>query len=137
VRVRRHGTAIIVGAAFLNGLEIQGKSLAAVRVVISGAGAAGIACADMACALGLTRDQIVLVDSHGVVHAERPDLNPHKRRFASVTSVRTLSDVLRGADVFIGVSSPGIVDADMLHSMADRPLVFALANPEPEIGSSW
>jgi malate dehydrogenase (oxaloacetate-decarboxylating)(NADP+) len=129
----QHGTAIIVGAAFLNGLEIQGKSLANVRVVISGAGAAGIACADMACALGLARNQIVLVDSHGVVHAQRHDLNPYKRRFATVTSVRTLSDALRGADVFIGVSSPGIVDAGMLHSMADRPLVFALANPEPEV----
>jgi malate dehydrogenase (oxaloacetate-decarboxylating)(NADP+) len=130
----QHGTAIIVGAAFLNGLEIQGKSLADVRVVIAGAGAAGIACAEMACALGLTRDQIVLADSHGVVHAERHDLNPYKRRFARVTGLRTLSDALRGTDVFIGVSGPGIVDADMLHSMADRPLVFALANPEPEIG---
>jgi malate dehydrogenase (oxaloacetate-decarboxylating)(NADP+) len=129
----QHGTAIIVGAAFLNGLYIQGKSLADVRVVISGAGAAGIACADMACALGLTRDQIVLVDSRGVVHVERQDLNPYKRRFATSTSSRTLSDALRGADVFIGVSSPGIVKADMLQSMADRPLVFALSNPEPEI----
>jgi malate dehydrogenase (oxaloacetate-decarboxylating)(NADP+) len=129
----QHGTAIIVGAALLNGLEIQRKSLADVRVVISGAGAAGIACADMACALGLSRSQIVLVDSHGVVHARRKDLNSYKRRFATVASVETLSDALRGADVFVGVSSPGIVDADMLLSMADRPLVFALANPEPEI----
>jgi malate dehydrogenase (oxaloacetate-decarboxylating)(NADP+) len=107
--------------------------LADVRVIISGAGAAGIACADMACALGLMRDQILLVDSHGVVLAERQDLNPYKRRFAARTTLRTLADALRGADVFIGVSSPGIVNADMLRSMADRPLVFALSNPEPEI----
>jgi len=129
----QHGTAIIVGAALLNGLEILDKSLLDVRIVISGAGAAGIACADMACALGLTREQLVLVDSNGVVHAERQDLNPYKRRFAALTSLRTLSDALRGADVFIGVSSPGIVSADMLQSMADRPLVFALSNPEPEV----
>ena len=130
----QHGTAIIVGAALLNGLEIQGKSLADVRVVIAGAGAAGIACADMACALGVARDHIVLVDSSGVVHVERHDLNPYKRRFAAVTGLRTLFQSLRGADVFIGVSGPGIVDADMLRSMAGQPLVFALANPNPEIG---
>jgi malate dehydrogenase (oxaloacetate-decarboxylating)(NADP+) len=115
-------------------LEIQGKSLPDIRVAISGAGAAGIACADMACALGLIREQILLVDSCGVVHAERSDLNYYKRRFATHTTERTLADALRGADVFIGVSSPGIVNADMLQSMADRPLVFALSNPEPEIG---
>jgi len=129
----QHGTAIIVGAALLNGFEIQGKLLADARVIIAGAGAAGIACADMACALGFIREQILLVDSHGVVHAERQDLNPYKQRFAARTTLRTLVDALRGADVFIGVSSPGIVNADMLRSMADRPLVFALSNPEPEI----
>lgn len=129
----QHGTAIIVGAGLLNGLEIQGKSIADVRVVIAGAGAAGIACAEMACALGLSRDQLVLVDSRGVVHIERQDLNPYKRRFARHTRLRTLADAVRGADVFIGVSSPGIMNADMLQSMADRPLVFALSNPDPEI----
>ena len=129
----QHGTAIVVGAALLNGLEIQRKVLGNVRVVIAGAGAAGIACAAMVSALGVGRDQIVLVDSRGVVHTARTDLNPYKRRFATRSADRTLADALRGADVFIGVSGPGTVTADMLCSMADRPLIFALANPEPEV----
>lgn len=129
----QHGTAIVVGAALLNGLEIQGKVLGNVRVVIAGAGAAGIACAAMLSALGVGRDHIVLVDSRAVVHTERTDLNPYKRRFATRSAERTLADALRGADVFIGVSGPGTVTADMLCSMAERPLIFALANPEPEV----
>jgi malate dehydrogenase (oxaloacetate-decarboxylating)(NADP+) len=129
----QHGTAIVVGAALLNGLDIQGKAIGNVRVVIAGAGAAGIACAAMLSVLGVGRERIVLVDSRGVVHAARTDLNRYKRRFATQSTAQTLADALRGADIFIGVSGPGTVTADMLRSMAERPLVFALANPEPEV----
>jgi len=129
----QHGTAIVVGAALLNGLDIQGKAIGNVRVVIAGAGAAGIACAAMLSVLGVGRERIVLVDSRGVVHAARTDLNRYKRRFATQSTAQTLADALRGADIFIGVSGPGTVTADMLSSMAERPLVFALANPEPEV----
>jgi malate dehydrogenase (oxaloacetate-decarboxylating)(NADP+) len=127
----QHGTAIVVGAALLNGIEIQGKTPGNVRVVI--AGAAGIACAAMLCALGLATEQVVLVDSRGVVHAERTDQNRYKQLFATRSEAWTLSDALRGADVFIVVSGPGTVTAEMLRSMAERPLIFAPANPEPEV----
>jgi malate dehydrogenase (oxaloacetate-decarboxylating)(NADP+) len=129
----QHGTAIVVGAALLNGLEIQGKGMENVRVVIAGAGAAGIACALMLSALGVDQEHIVLVDWQAVVHTERIDLNKYKRRFATRSAVRTRAEALRGADVFIGVSGPGTVTAAMLGSMAERPLIFALANPEPEV----
>ena len=129
----QHGTAIVVGAALLNGLEIQGKAIENVRVVIAGAGAAGIACAAMLSALGVDKEHIVLVDSQAVVHTERIDLNKYQRRFATRSAVRTLAEALRGADVLIGVSGPGTVTAQMLGSMAERPLVFALANPKPEV----
>jgi malate dehydrogenase (oxaloacetate-decarboxylating)(NADP+) len=129
----QHGTAIVVGAALLNGIEIQGKTPGNVRVVIAGAGAAGIACAAMLCALSLATEQVVLVDSRGVVHAERTDLNRYKQPFATRSEAWTLSDALRGTDVFIGVSGPGTVKAEMLRSMAERPLIFALTNPEPEV----
>lgn len=129
----QHGTAIVVGAAVLNGLEIQRKALVDVRVVIAGAGAAGIACAAMLSALGVADGQIVLVDSRAVVHTDRTDLNQYKRRFATASALRTLTDALRDADVFIGVSGPGTVTPEMLCSMAPRPLICALANPEPEV----
>ena len=129
----QHGTAIVVGAALLNGLEIQGKAIGNVRVVIAGAGAAGIACAAMLSALGIAKEHIVLVDSRAVVYSERTDLNRYKRRFATQSAVRTLADALRGADVFIGVSGPGTVTAEMVRSMTERPLIFALANPDPEV----
>jgi malate dehydrogenase (oxaloacetate-decarboxylating)(NADP+) len=129
----QHGTAIVVGAALLNALEIQAKTLSSARVVIAGAGAAGIACGAMLSALGVPTEHIVLVDSQGVVHTERNDLNRYKRRFATRSALRTLADALRGADAFIGVSGPGTVTAHMLTSMAQRPLILALANPEPEV----
>ncbi len=129
----QHGTAIVVGAALLNGLELHGKALENARVVISGAGAAGIACAEMVCAVGVPRSRVTLVDSKGVVHAGRTDLNRYKQRFAADVASRTLADALRDADVLVGVSSPGIVSDDMLRSMAARPLILALANPEPEV----
>ena len=129
----QHGTAIVVGAALINGLDLQRKAIEHVRVVIAGAGAAGIACAAMVSALGANQEQIVLVDSRGVVHSERIDLNEYKQRFATRLPMRTLAEALRGADVFVGVSGPGTVTAEMLGSMAERPLIFALANPEPEV----
>jgi malate dehydrogenase (oxaloacetate-decarboxylating)(NADP+) len=129
----QHGTAIVVGAALLNGLEIQGKAIENVRVVIAGAGAAGIACAAILSALGVDKEHLVLVDSRAVVHTERIDLNKYKWRFATRSGVRTLAEALRGADVFVGVSGPGTVTAAMVGSMAERPLIFALANPEPEV----
>ena len=129
----QHGTAIVVGAAVLNGLCVANKKPSDARVVICGAGAAGIACASMCLALGVAREGVVLVDSRGVVHLERTDLNPYKRQFAITTAWRSLADAVPGADVFIGLSGPGLLTPEMLLSMAARPLVLALANPDPEI----
>src|SRR5437660_7257030 len=129
----QHGTAIITGAALLNALELVRKDLPAVRVVFAGAGAAAIATAEHYVRLGVRREQIVLCDEHGVIHAGRDDLDPYKRRFASETRLRTLAEALRDADVFVGLSVGGIVTGDMLKGMAAKPIVFALANPTPEI----
>lgn len=129
----QHGTAIVVGAALLNAVEIVHKSLAAVRVVICGAGAAGIACAKLLSRLGVPEGHILLVDSSGVVHANRDDLDAHKALFAMRTRRRTLADALVGADVFVGVSQKKLLTAAMLRTMAARPIIFALANPDPEI----
>jgi malate dehydrogenase (oxaloacetate-decarboxylating)(NADP+) len=129
----QHGTAVIVCAGLLNALELQGKKLADARIACLGAGAAGITSMRLLTALGATKEHITLVDSAGVVHAGRDDLNIHKREFAYTTDRRTLADALRGADVFIGVSAANQMSADMLMSMAERPVVFALANPDPEI----
>ncbi len=130
----QHGTAIISGAALLNGLEIVGKKIGDVRVVFSGAGAAGIACARFYETLGVTRDNMLLCDSHGVVYAGRTKgMNPYKERFAASTKARSLADAMAGADVFVGVSVADCVTQDMVRSMAPKPLVFAMANPDPEI----
>lgn len=129
----QHGTAIVVGAALLNGLHVADKSVAGARVVICGAGAAGIACARMCAALGVPREGLTLIDSRGVVHAGRTDLNPYKRQFAIDTASKTLTEAVAGADVFIGLSGPGVLTLEMLRAMARRPLVLALANPDPEI----
>lgn len=130
----QHGTAIIAGAALLNALELVDKRIDAVRLVISGAGASAIACAEFFLLLGMRRDQIVLVDTKGVVYRGRTDgMNPYKERFAADTPARTLAEALAGADVFVGLSAPNIVTGEMLKAMADRPIVFALANPDPEI----
>ena len=129
----QHGTAIVVGAGILNAVGIARKSLATVRVVICGAGAAGIACAKLLIRLGVPTNHLLLVDSGGVVHADRNDLGPHKTPFALRTPRRTLADALAGADVFIGVSKASLLTGPMLRSMAARPIVFALANPDPEI----
>jgi malate dehydrogenase (oxaloacetate-decarboxylating)(NADP+) len=130
----QHGTAIISGAALLNALEVVGKKIGEVRVVFSGAGAAGIACAKLYESLGVRRENMMLVDTKGVVYQGRTQgMNSYKEYFAVNTEARTLADALKGADVFCGVSAKGIVSKDMVRSMADNPIVFAMANPDPEI----
>ncbi|MBI4429251.1 MAG: NADP-dependent malic enzyme [Ignavibacteriales bacterium] len=130
----QHGTAIISGAALVNALEIVRKKIDQVRVVFSGAGAAGIACAKLYERLGVKRQNMMLVDTKGVVHKGRKEgMNPYKEYFAVETNARTLADAMKGADVFCGVSAKGIVSKDMVKSMADNPIVFAMANPDPEI----
>ena len=130
----QHGTAIISGAALLNGLEIAGKSIANARVVINGAGAAAVSIARLFLKLGLNCENLVLCDSKGVVSTRREDLNPVKEQLATDREdVDTLADALQGADVFLGVSAPGILTPEMVRTMAHDPLVLALANPTPEI----
>lgn len=132
----QHGTAIIAAAALLNALEIQGKKLADVKIVCLGAGAAGIATMNLLLVLGASRDHIFMVDRAGVIHTEREDLNVYKQAWVNRTLHRTLAEALVDADVFIGVSEAGLLDATMLGRMAARPIVFALANPDPEITPS-
>jgi malate dehydrogenase (oxaloacetate-decarboxylating)(NADP+) len=130
----QHGTAIISGAALINAIEVVGKKVDQIKVVFSGAGAAGIACARLYEKLGVKRKNIFLVDTKGVVYKGRTEgMNPYKEYFAVETEARTLADALRGADVFCGVSAKGIVSKEMVKSMADNPVVFAMANPHPEI----
>jgi len=129
----QHGTAIIIVAALLNALELQQKELSEVQVVCVGAGAAGIASMRLLIAMGLRRDQILMIDRQGVIHTGRTDLNTHKFALAAETDKRTLEEAIVDADVFIGVSGPDLLTARMLQSMAKKPVVFALSNPDPEI----
>lgn len=129
----QHGTAVIVAAGLLNALELQGKKISEISVVCLGAGAAGIATMRLLIALGLRKDHIYMVDRQGVVHTGRSDLNPYKFAFAIETDRRTLADAMVGSDVFVGVSGANLVTADMLRTMAPKPVVFALSNPDPEI----
>ncbi|MDE3128824.1 MAG: NADP-dependent malic enzyme [Gemmatimonadota bacterium] len=131
----QHGTAIISGAALLNALEIIGKDIGEVTVVFSGAGAAAISTAEHYVRLGVKRENILMCDRKGVIHADRPaaEMDPYKARFAVRTERRTLEDAMRGADVFVGLSIAGAVTPEMVASMAPKPIVFALANPVPEI----
>ena len=129
----QHGTAIIISAGLLNALELQGKKLIDTKIVCLGAGAAGIASMDLLLSIGARRDNITMVDSKGVIHAARKDLNEYKEKYARQTDRRTLADAVAGADVFIGVSGPNLLTAQMLASMANDPIVFALSNPDPEI----
>ncbi len=129
----QHGTAIISAAALLNALEIAGKKIDEVKVVFVGAGASAIACAKLYLSYGVRRENLRLVDKTGVIHKGRKDLNPYKAQFALETKERTLTEALVGADVFVGLSTKGIVTGDMLKAMARDPIVFALANPDPEI----
>jgi malate dehydrogenase (oxaloacetate-decarboxylating)(NADP+) len=130
----QHGTAIITGAGLLNAAQIAGKALGDIKLVVSGAGAGAIACVDFFISLGVKKEHVVLCDSKGVLHAGREDLNRHKRRFAIPDDGRrTLADAMRGADMFMGLSVAGTVKPEMLLTMAPRPIIFALANPDPEI----
>ncbi len=134
----QHGTAIISGAALLNGLELTGKDIGRIKLAVSGAGAAAIACLDTMVALGVRREHVFVVDSKGVIQSERDDvragrLDESKQRYCQVTSARTLADVVQGADVFLGCSAAGVLTPEMVATMAPQPIILALANPEPEI----
>jgi malate dehydrogenase (oxaloacetate-decarboxylating)(NADP+) len=129
----QHGTAVIVCAGLLNSMEIQGKRLEDARIVMLGAGAAGIAATRLLIALGSKRENIILVDRQGVIHTRRSDLNIYKQAYAVDTPLETLDEALLDADVLVGVSGPNLVTADMIKTMADRAIVFALSNPVPEI----
>ncbi|GAB3629090.1 malic enzyme [Pandoraea terrae] len=129
----QHGTAIIASAGILNGLKVVGKDIGNVKLVCSGAGAAAIACLDLLVNLGLKKENILVLDSKGVIHTGRDKLDESKARYAVATEARTLADASKGADVFLGCSTAGVLTADMVKSMGDKPLILALANPEPEI----
>ncbi len=129
----QHGTAVVMCAGLLNALDVQGKRLEDIRLVCLGAGAAGLACMRLLIAMGGRKEHMTLVDSKGVIHAGRADLNAHKREFARDTELRTLAEAMMGADVFIGVSGPNLVTRAMVAAMAPRPILFAMANPDPEI----
>ena len=130
----QHGTAIISGAALLNALEITGKKAADLKVVINGAGAAGIACARFYVSLGIAKDNILLCDTKGVVYKGRTEgMNPYKEEFAADTTDRTLADAVKNSDLFLGLSVGGALSPEMLKTMNPSPIVFALANPDPEI----
>ena len=129
----QHGTAVIIGAGLINALRLQGKTLAQARIVCLGAGAAGLTSMQMLVTLGAMPEHITVVDSKGVVHSGRHDLNIYKQRFAHTTDQRSLMDAMTGADVFVGVSAADLVSPAMLKAMAPKPIVFALSNPDPEI----
>jgi malate dehydrogenase (oxaloacetate-decarboxylating)(NADP+) len=130
----QHGTAIITAAALLNGLELVGKDPPAVRLVVSGAGAAAMSCVKLAMAIGIKKENVLLVDSSGVIYRGRTKgMNDYKQFFAADTTARTMTDAIRGADVFYGLSAGGLLTKEMVRTMAPRPLIFALANPDPEI----
>jgi malate dehydrogenase (oxaloacetate-decarboxylating)(NADP+) len=129
----QHGTAIIIAASLINALEIQHKKIEDARVVCLGAGAAGIASMKLLQGLGADPEKLFMIDRNGIIQSERTDLNKYKQAFAVHTDKRTLADAMDGADVFIGVSGPDLLSSEMLATMAPRPVVFALSNPDPEI----
>ena len=130
----QHGTAIISSAGLINGLKVVGKDIDKVKLVCSGAGAAAIACLDLMVSVGLKRENVFVCDSKGVIYEGRDaKMEPTKARYAQNTAARTLGEVIEGADVFLGLSTAGVLKAEMVARMADRPLIFALANPNPEI----
>lgn len=130
----QHGTAIISGAALMNACELQGKQLSEIKMVVNGAGAAAVSCSKMYLSLGVKQENLVMFDINGVLNHSRTDLDPMRMQFAtSRTDVKTLSDAMVDADVFVGLSAGNVVTPDMLRSMAPHPIVFAMANPEPEI----
>ncbi|SEU09022.1 NADP-dependent malic enzyme [Paracoccus homiensis] len=130
----QHGTAIVVGAAATNALRVAGKRFEDIKIVSTGGGAAGIACLDMLLKLGVKRENVWLCDIHGLVHEGRTeDMTPQKAAYAQKSDLRTLGEVIDGADLFLGLSGPGVLKPDMVEKMAERPIIFALANPTPEI----
>ncbi len=129
----QHGTAIITAAGLVNALEIQGKELSEAKIVCVGAGAAGIASMKLLLRLGASKKNLFMVDRKGVIHSHREDLNEYKQIFAVDTEARTLAEACAGADVFIGLSGPDLLTPEVLQTMAPRPIVFALSNPDPEI----
>ena len=129
----QHGTAIISSAALINALKLQGKDIEKVRLVVNGAGAAAIACTKLYCAMGLRHENIVMCDSRGVIRRNRENLNSAKKEFATDRDIHTLADAMKDADIFLGLSVADVVTPEMVMSMAERPIVFALANPSPEI----
>ena len=129
----QHGTAITVAAAVLNALLVQGKNLSDVKLVTSGAGAAALACVDLLVSMGLPAEHVTMTDVDGVIHAGRANLNETHRRYAWPTDARTLKDALPGTDLFLGLSAPRVLKAEWLGLFAERPIILALANPEPEI----
>ncbi|MFC2125127.1 NADP-dependent malic enzyme [Bacteroidota bacterium] len=129
----QHGTAIISAAGLLNALEINGKNIKDLRVVVNGAGASGISCTNLYMSLGVKPKNVLMLDSKGVISESREDLNKYKKQFARDTKLKTLAEAIKGADVFLGLSKAGVLSQDMLKSMAKDPIVFAMANPDPEI----
>ncbi|HUI18241.1 MAG TPA: NADP-dependent malic enzyme, partial [Alphaproteobacteria bacterium] len=130
----QHGTAIIVGAAIKNGLRVVGKTIGEVKVVSTGGGAAGLACLDLLVSMGLKREHVILVDRLGVVYeGRREEMDARKRTYARATAARRLDEVIEGADIFLGLSAPAILSGEMVKRMAPKPLILALANPDPEI----
>ena len=129
----QHGTAIVTAAGMLNAIELQGKQLEDCTIVCLGAGAAAIACMELLIQCGAMREKIYMLDRKGVIHTRRDDINEYKQRFANNTDKRTLDDVIAGADLFLGVSGPDLLTSEQLALMADKPVVFACSNPDPEI----
>ena len=129
----QHGTAIISGAALINAVELANKKLSKVKMVISGAGAAAISCARLYLALGVLPKNMLMTDSRGIIRLDRKNLTSQKQEFATKENIHTLEEALKGADIFIGLSKANIMTSEMLNSMAETPIVFAMANPEPEI----
>ena len=129
----QHGTAIVTAAGMLNALELQGKSINEAVIVCLGAGAAAVACMELLIKCGAQREKIYMLDRKGVIHTRRDDINEYKQLFANNTDKRTLEDVIEGADIFVGVSGPDLLAPEALKLMADKPVVFACSNPDPEI----
>lgn len=129
----QHGTAIVTAAGMINALEIQGKDIKQANIVCMGAGAAAIACMELLISCGAQREKIYMLDTKGVIHTRRDDLNEYKKLFANNTDKRTLEDVIDGADVFVGVSGPDVLTAEHVKLMAANPVIFACSNPDPEI----
>lgn len=129
----QHGTAIVSAAAVLNGLRVVDKNINEIKLVVSGAGAAAMACTHLLLDLGVDLKHVLMLDSRGVIHSQRENLNQSKQYFAAQTQARSLADAIQGCDVFLGVSQANLIDVDMLNSMAEKPIILAMSNPDPEV----